>query len=109
MNRSPRIEYQINHSDLRGLSRHHADRAKKLKEVCRDRLFWLGDKWSLPASTGAQAALRVLNGSMRLDMLALKANISGTPEFCTNAANRRALAHVSLGFLRVMPRPQLPR
>ena len=109
MNRSPRIEYQINHSDLRGLSRHHADRAKKLKEVCRDRLFWLGDKWALPASAGAQAALKVLNGSMRTDVLAVKAGALAIPEVSADVGNRRAFAHISLGFLRCTPRPQLPR
>lgn len=61
--------YRANHSELRGLSRYQADRSAKLKEVCDSRKFWFGDTWSRPATLPAQAALRVLNGSLRGDPL----------------------------------------
>ena len=64
-----RKTYKRNHSDLRGLARYCSDREKKLRQVCEERKFWFGDRWAKPASVAAQAALRVLNGSMRSDPL----------------------------------------
>jgi hypothetical protein len=61
-----RREYRINHSELRGLARdavrwRGAMRSEALEQVCRDRAYWLGDRWSLPSSSaGAKAALLVL-------------------------------------------------
>ncbi len=112
MNRSPRTEYQINHSDLRGLSRHHArrDRTEALREVCNARKFWFGDNWAMPASTGAQAALRVLNGSLRSDAFQIKAETLAKYADAINSTpgNRLAFERVFLCSLIGAPRPQLP-
>lgn len=70
-----RREYLLNHSELRGLARdavrwRGAGRAEALEQVCKDRAYWLGDRWSLPSSSeGAKAALRVLRDRSRGDSL----------------------------------------
>lgn len=88
--------YRRNHSDIRGLARYSKDRSVRLAEVCSDRKFWFGDRWSLPASLPAQGALRVLNGSMRPDPLICNQAMKGVP------ANARAIvARVVLGALRL--------
>lgn len=66
-----RCLYKINSSEIRGLARYSPDRDAKLDELCRDRAFWLGDRWSLPASKGAQAALLVIRDRRRSDPLAM--------------------------------------
>lgn len=70
-----RREYLLNHSELRGLARdavrwRGAGRAEALESVCKDRAYWLGDRWSRPSSSeGAKAALRVLRDRGRGDPL----------------------------------------
>lgn len=70
-----RREYLLNHSELRGLARdavrwRGAGRAEALESVCKDRAYWLGDRWSLPSSSeGAKAALQVLRDRGRGDPL----------------------------------------
>lgn len=65
-----RRAYKLNHADIRAFGRFAKtpeERAQKIAAACRDRAFWLSD----PATSAAGvAALRVLNGSMREDMLA---------------------------------------
>jgi hypothetical protein len=91
-----RDSYRVNHSDLRGLTRYNKDRAAKLKEVCDARKFWFGDTWAKPASLPAQAALRVLNGSLRDEPLHCNRLMREVkPE------DRKIVAKVVLGALRV--------
>lgn len=90
-----RDSYRVNHSHLRGLTRYDRDRAAKLKEICDARKFWFGDTWAKPASLPAQAALRVLNGSMRVDPLLCNRLMRDVkPE------QRKIIASVVLGALR---------
>jgi hypothetical protein len=71
-----RKAYRLNHSDLRALVRHAGvNRLRELSAVCARRQFWKGDAFSRPANAGAVAALRVLEGSLGCDLLALKSRL----------------------------------
>lgn len=72
-----RLMYQTNHRHLRHLASNKdaEQRAKDLAAVCKERAFWLGDRWSQPAHPGSQAALRVLRDRPRIDPLQRMAQI----------------------------------
>lgn len=63
-----RALYLVNLSELRGLARYPSagkTREDALREVCKARAFWHGDRYSQPASEGARAALRVIESRIR--------------------------------------------
>lgn len=70
-----RRAYKLNHSDLRALGRFaktEQERLEKIAQGCRDRRFWLSDP---RCSAGGIAALRVLNGDLGTDPLALRVEL----------------------------------
>lgn len=89
--------YFATHSALRGATRYgpFGEREEKLKEACDLRKHWFGDSWSRPAPLANQAALRVLNGSMKNDPL-----LCNTLMRKVRPEDRVTVAKVVLGALR---------
>lgn len=63
--------YRQTHSQLRRLAVHYP-----LREICRDRQYWHGDKYSKPQPLGARMALLVLTpGAMGDDLVQFAAEL----------------------------------
>ena len=72
---TPRQAYKRNLSDIRAFGRFaksQADRLERIAQACRDRQFW---KTAEGCPEYARNALRVLDGSMGVDALELRAFI----------------------------------
>lgn len=109
MHSEARRAYALNHSDLRALTRYDSDRPAKLKQVCRDRWWWKGDSWSLPATPGAIAALKTLEGRQTdLEVLSLHGIVAAKAEGQLPTSASIVVHRAVLTALRLRPAPVLP-
>lgn len=99
---SAREDYKLNHADIRAFGRFAhtpSERAGSIAIACRDRQFWLahGD-----CPEGAKAALRVLDGSFGIDVLAAAAQcVVNVPR---TVAQLRALSNLRRISIQRYPR-----
>jgi hypothetical protein len=95
--------YRLNSGDLRSYGRFAKTpeaRAKAIKDACYSRAFWYGNRWVVPASLPAQAALTVVSGKLRSDPLECAAHVMPL----VKPQDRPLIARVVLGSLHLSAR-----